>query len=89
MADEFIKGLTLSMVGALGWFIFAGWYRTPEYYAIEQLTAAAIEPNNVYQAIGIFAGDVSLWLMLLGALVYWVVIPALRETRRSMTESPN
>ncbi|SEH40021.1 hypothetical protein SAMN05192561_101580 [Halopenitus malekzadehii] len=89
MADEFIKGLALSMVGALGWFIFGGWYRTPGYYVIEQLTAAAPEPSNVYHAVGIFAGDVSYWLMLLGPFVYWVVIPALRELGRSATASAN
>jgi hypothetical protein len=86
MADEFMKGLSLSMVGALGWFIFAGWYRTPEYYAIQQLTVQAPEPNNVYQAIGIFASDAFLWLMILGPVTYWILIPIFRELRRSMTE---
>lgn len=83
MADEFMKGFALSMLGALGWFFFAGWYRTPEYYAVRQLIVDAPEPENIYDAIAIFGGDVFFWLMLLGPLTYWVLIPAAREFRRS------
>jgi hypothetical protein len=86
MADEFMKGLALFTTGATGWFVFAGWYRTPEYYALVQLINPAPEPQNVYDAIGIFASDFFLWLAILGALTFWVVVPALREYKRARGE---
>jgi len=83
MADEFMKGFALSMLGALGWIIFGGWYRTPSFERIQQLTVAPPEPETLYDAIGIFASDLSFYLMLLGPLTFWVLIPAARELRRA------
>jgi len=81
MADEFIKGLGLSMVGALGWFVFGGWYRTPSFEQTQQLTVAPPEPNNVYDTIAIVGSDVFFYLMLLAPLTFWVLIPLARNVR--------
>lgn len=86
MADEFMKGLALFSTGALGWFFFAGWYRVPDYYIVRQLVVEPPAPNNVFDAIAIFASDVFMWLAILGALTFWVLIPAGRELRRSLEE---
>lgn len=85
MADEFMKGFALSMLGALGLFIFGGWYRTPSFERIHQLTVTPPEPETTYAAVGIFASDVFLYLMVLGPLTFWVLIPAAREIRRART----
>ncbi|WP_058367225.1 DUF7314 family protein [Haloparvum sedimenti] len=89
MADEFMKGFAISMVGALGWFFFAGWYRTPSFEQIQQLTVEPPEPNGIYDAVAIFASDLFFWLMVLGPLTFWVIIPALRELRRSRADASN
>lgn len=75
MADEFMKGFALSMIGALGVFFFGGWYRTPSFEQTTQLIAEPSEPNNVYDAIAIFGSDVFLYLMILGPLTFWVLVP--------------
>lgn len=86
MADEFMKGFGLSMLGALGWIIFGGWYRTPSFERIQQLTVTPPEPETMYDAVGIFGSDVFFYLMLLGPLTFWVLIPVARELRRATTE---
>jgi len=83
MADEFMKGFALSMLGALGWIIFGGWYRTPSFERIQQLTVTPPEPETMYDAVGIFASDVFFYLMLLAPLTFWIAIPAVREVRRA------
>lgn len=79
MADEFMKGLALLTVGAMGWFTFAGWYRVPAYDQVAQLTVPAAEANTVYDTIAILAGDVFAFLGIFGALAFWVLIPVARE----------
>jgi hypothetical protein len=81
MADEFIKGFTLFTLGGLGWLTFGGWYRTPSYYDIVQLVNPAEGVNTAYGEIGLVVGDASFWLMILGALTFWVFIPLSRQLR--------
>lgn len=83
MADEFIKGLGLFCGAGLAWMVLAGWYRTPSFESPRQLIAAPPEPGNVFDAIGIFLNDVFLWTAILGALTFWVLIPAFRQLRDS------
>lgn len=86
MADEFIKGFGLFSGAGLAWMILAGWYQTPEFESTHQLIEAPPEPQNVFDAIGIFLIDVFLWVAILGALAFWVVVPAGREIRRAYDE---
>jgi hypothetical protein len=86
MTDEFIKGLTLFVLGALGWITFAGWYRTPSYYVVAQLVGEPQGVNTTFGEIGVLAGDVFVWLMVLGPLTFWLLIPASRELRASGNE---
>jgi len=81
MADEFIKGFALFTLGGLGWLTFGGWYRTPSYYEIVQLVNPAEGVNTAYGEIGLVVGDASFWLMILGALTFWVFIPMSRQLR--------
>ncbi|GAB6879000.1 hypothetical protein JCM17823_12740 [Halorubrum gandharaense] len=89
MADEFMKGLALFTLGGLGWLTFAGWYRTPSFYDVGQLFAEPQAAESVYDQIGIFAGDAFFWLMVIGALTFWVLVPATRELRRSRGDAAN
>ncbi|SNR62485.1 DUF7314 family protein [Halorubrum vacuolatum] len=86
MADEFMKGLALFCLGGFGWLTFAGWYRTPSFYDISQLFADPRAAESVYDEIGILAGDVFFWLMIIGAVTFWVLVPATREIRSSLAE---
>ena len=86
MADEFMKGLTLFTLGGLGWLTFAGWYRTPSFYVVDQLFSEPTGVVSVYDEIGVFAGDVFFWLMIIGALTFWVLIPATRELRATFED---
>ncbi|WP_435128194.1 DUF7314 family protein [Halobaculum sp. D14] len=79
MADEFIKGLGLFTGGGLAWMVLAGWYRTESFESSHQLIAAPPEPATVFDAIGIFLNYVFFWTAILGALTFWVLIPAARE----------
>jgi len=83
MADEFIKGLGLFCGAGLAWMVLAGWYRTPSFESSRQLIAAPPEPNTVFDAIGIFLNDVFFWTAIVGALTFWVLIPAINQFRGS------
>jgi hypothetical protein len=81
MADEFIKGFTILTVSMLGWMVIAGWYNTP---AFNKAQFAMPAPENL-QPLGELALTLKtglLWFAFLGALVFWVIIPATRELRK-------
>jgi hypothetical protein len=86
MADEFIKGLALFALGGLGWITFGAWYRTPSYYEIVQLVNPAEGVETVYGQVGVLTGDALYWLMILGPITFWVLIPITRQIRRSVGE---
>ncbi|UIP00855.1 hypothetical protein Hbl1158_05725 [Halobaculum sp. CBA1158] len=83
MADEFIKGMGLFAGAGLAWMVLAGWYRTPSFESPRQLIAAPPEPNTVFDAIGIFLNDVFFWTAIVGAITFWLLIPAINEIRDS------
>ncbi|PSQ06963.1 hypothetical protein BRC97_04635 [Halobacteriales archaeon QS_6_71_20] len=87
MADEFIKGLALFCGAGLAWMVLAGWYRTPSFESSRQLIAAPPEPGTVFDAIGIFLNNVFFWTAIIGALTFWLLVPAIHRLRDSTNAS--
>jgi hypothetical protein len=85
MADEFVKGLGVLTGGGFVWMIMAGWYNTP-HFDEQQLIAPTPENLDLYGQIAVVVRDVAFWFAILGALLFWVVIPAYREGRRYLAE---
>lgn len=91
MADEFVKGLTTLTGAGLVWMVLAGWYNTPEFEGA-QLIGPDPENLGMYDSAAIVLKDALFWFAIIGALVFWVVIPAVRvgraayDERRSSTE---
>jgi hypothetical protein len=82
MADEFIKGLGIFTGAGLGWLTLAGWYRTPGFESTRQLISpASPSPANadLFNLLAIGLMDALFWFAILGALAFWVVLPAVRE----------
>jgi hypothetical protein len=86
MADEFIKGFGVLTGAGLVWMTLAGWYQTPTFFMVAQLVAPPPEPGTVFDAIAIFLIDVFLWTAVLGALTFWVLIPAGKEIAAAIEE---
>lgn len=82
MADEFIKGLGILTGAGLIWFTVSAWFNT-EGFEGTQLIAANPDDVGLYAEILIAIKDVAFWFAILGALTFWVVIPAVREGRRA------
>jgi ribose/xylose/arabinose/galactoside ABC-type transport system permease subunit len=85
MADEFIKGLGALTLGTFVWMITAGWYNTP-HFDEGQLISPTPENLDLYGQISVVLRDVSLWFAILGMLVFWVVIPGIRQGRTYYAE---
>lgn len=80
MADEFIKGLAIFSGAGLIWLVIAAWFRTPSFYAEQLWGPGPEDPDTLAQAALILA-DVMFWVAIIGALVFWFVIPVGREVR--------
>lgn len=93
MADEFIKGLGILTVAGTIWFSIASWFNTPSFSG-QQLFAENPDPADltVYGEMLVFLKDAMFWFAIIGAITFWVVIPAVRigrqrlEERRAMSE---
>jgi hypothetical protein len=83
MADEFIKGLGVLVTAGLGWLTLAGWYRTPGFEDTQLIAPPEISDPTIYDQIALLTMDVLFWFAILGALTFWVVIPAFREARKA------
>jgi hypothetical protein len=86
MADEFIKGFGILMVGGLAWMTFAGWYRTPSFEGAQLIGEVTIENPTVFDQIGLLLMDAFFWFAILGALTFWVVVPLIGQTRKYLDE---
>jgi hypothetical protein len=84
MADEFAKGFAIFVTAGLGWMILAGWYNTPDFET--QLSATAPEQTELYGQLAIALKDALFWFAILGALTFWVVIPAIEQARDALGE---
>ncbi|MDS0298151.1 hypothetical protein NDI76_05305 [Halogeometricum sp. S1BR25-6] len=86
MADEFIKGLGIFTAAGLGWMVLAGWYRTSSFESSKQLIEPASGGGTLFDAMGIALMDALLYFALLGALTFWVLIPAGRQARSAVRD---
>jgi hypothetical protein len=87
MADEFIKGFGILTTAGLGWLIIAATYNTPSFDGT-QLIAPNPDPATltVYEQLAILLKDALFWFAILGAITFWIVIPAIEQTRRALSE---
>lgn len=86
MADEFIKGLGIFTGAGLAWMVLASWYQTSSFGSTKQLIEQPPEPANLFDALAIGMIDVLLWFALLGALTFWVLIPAGRQAHAAYND---
>ncbi|MFB6307933.1 MAG: hypothetical protein ABEH35_01260 [Haloarculaceae archaeon] len=86
MADEFIKGFGILSIAGLGWMTLAGWYRTHSFEGAQLTGEITLENKTLFDQIGLFMMDALLWFAVLGALTFWVFIPALEEAREYLAE---
>jgi hypothetical protein len=86
MADEFAKGLGIATAAGLAWMVLAGWYKTPSFTSNRQMFEPAPETLDVYGQLAIVLHDAMFVFMILGPLTFWVLLPAVREVRASMTD---
>jgi hypothetical protein len=85
MADEFAKGLGIFTGAGLLWMVLAGWYNTPSFEG-DQLIGATPEGLDLYGTMAIYLRDALFWFAILGALTFWVVIPAVNQLRAARAE---
>ena len=87
MADEFAKGFTILVTAGLAWLTLAGWYNTPSFNGAQLLGADPPAATlDTYGQLAIVLKDALFWFAILGALTFWVVIPAVEEARRALSE---
>ena len=86
MADEFAKGLAIFSGAGLVWLTIAGWYRTPSFEEPGLIAPVEVSDPSIYDTIAILLMDVSAWFAVIGALAFWVVIPALEQARDAYAE---
>jgi len=85
MADEFATGLGILTGSGLVWMTLAGWYNTPTFES-KQLITPAPESLDLYGQIAVVLREAAFWFAVLGALTFWVVIPAARTARERFAE---
>jgi len=88
MADEFAKGLGILMTAGLGWMVLAGWYNTPSFEGA-QLTGPNPQNVGVYSEFALILKEALFWFAILGAITFWVVVPALDEARDAWSQRRN
>jgi len=85
MADEFAKGLGILMTAGLGWMVLAGWYNTAGFESTQLIAPDPANPD-VYGQIALLLKDALFWFAIIGAVTFWVVIPAVEEARKAWSE---
>lgn len=86
MADEFVKGLGILTGAGLAWLTLASWYRTPEFEG-PQLSGSVQGAATIYDQLGVALMNGLFWFAILGAITFWVVIPAAREARAAFEDA--
>lgn len=87
MADEFAKGFGILVTAGLAWMTLSGWYTTAGFEST-QLIAPEPEAATFYDTVALLLRDVLFWFAILGAITFWVLIPAMREARRAYRGEP-
>ena len=92
MADEFAKGFGILTVAGLGWMVLAGWFNTPveSFKSLDppvQLAGPAPENPGLYVEAGLVLKEALFWFAILGAITFWVVIPAVRQAEEYLSET--
>jgi hypothetical protein len=76
MADDFMVGFGFMSVGGLLWLIFGGIFKTPDFDRQLGFAADTAPPAiGISQEVGVFLADLSMALMVLGPLVFWIAVP--------------
>lgn len=86
MADEFVKGLGIATTAGLAWMVLSGWYNTPTFDSTRQMLEPAPQSLDVYGQLALVLRDAMLVFGILGALTFWVFIPAVQQARATNEE---
>jgi len=87
MADEFIKGLAALVGGGLAWMVLAGWYNTHGFEETQLLGADPPAGSLGFMGeMALVLRDAFLVFAVVGALTFWLLVPAYREFRERGTE---
>ena len=63
---------------------FASWYRTSSFESTQQLVEPVSAGETIFDALGVALMDAFFWFTLIGALTFWVLIPAGRQARKTI-----
>ena len=88
MADEFAKGFGILTTAGLGWMVLAGWFTTASFEE-GQLIAPPPENPDMYGQMALLLKDALFWFAIIGALTFWIVIPAIDQAREALAERGN
>ncbi|PSQ19856.1 hypothetical protein BRD01_15365 [Halobacteriales archaeon QS_8_65_32] len=81
MADEFMKGLFVLTGGALAWLVLSGWYTTESFEEGQLVADVTVSQIDIYATVALTLREALFWFAIIGALTFWVLIPAAREAR--------
>lgn len=85
MADEFVKGFGIFTGAMLVWMTLAAWFRTSSFGG-RQMTEPIPTDLTTNEYIGVLLMEAAFWFGILGALTFWVLIPAGRHLRGYLQE---
>lgn len=81
MADEFAKGLFVLTGGLLAWMVLSGWYTTESFEEGQLIAEVTVSQIDLYGTIALTLREALFWFAIVGALTFWVLIPAGHEAR--------
>lgn len=84
MADEFIKGLGVLTGAGLLWMVFSGWYATPSFEEKQLVHAIDTATLGEFGNLALTFREAMFWAAVIGALTFWVLIPAARQARTAI-----
>ncbi len=83
MADEFLKGLGILTGAGFGWMVLAGWYNTVGFAEAQLIGPGPADPGGL-DALALLLKEGLFWFAILGAITFWVLVPAMRHARQSL-----
>jgi hypothetical protein len=86
MADEFAKGLFVFTGGLLAWLVLSGWYTTESFEEGQLVADVQVSQIDLYGTIALTLREALFWFAIVGALTFWVLIPAAREARNAWAD---